>query len=62
MMKISLAAARVNARLTQQEAADRIGVTRTTISNWERGQHTPTSDRLLKISEVYGVPAEQLAI
>ena len=35
-MKISLQSARVNAKLTQQMAAQKIGVSKDTISNWER--------------------------
>ena len=36
-MKITLKSARVNANLTQLEAAKRLGVTRETLSNWETG-------------------------
>lgn len=35
--KISLAAARVNAGLTQDEVAKRMHVSKTTILNWEKG-------------------------
>ncbi len=36
MMK--LAAARVNCGLSQQEVANELGVTRTTVGNWEHGR------------------------
>lgn len=36
-MAITLRAARVNAGYTQMEAANKIGVSKESISNWERG-------------------------
>lgn len=38
MAKMSLEAARVNAKLTQQELADKMQVSRQTIQNWESGK------------------------
>ena len=55
MGKISLRAARVNARLTQGEAAEKIGVSRSTIVNWESGKTSPRVGELKKIEAVYGV-------
>lgn len=37
MLQISLAAARVNAEMTQAEAAREMKVDRSTIRRWERG-------------------------
>lgn len=39
MKQISLEAARVDAGMTQQELAERLGVTRKTVRNWEKGKH-----------------------
>jgi DNA-binding XRE family transcriptional regulator len=39
--KITMAAARVNAGLTQQELADKMQVTKQTIINWEKGRVIP---------------------
>ena len=52
-MKVSLAAARVNANLTQSEAAERIGVNRSTLINWENARSYPTIPQIKKIEEVY---------
>jgi transcriptional regulator with XRE-family HTH domain len=53
--KISLKAARVNAGLTQAESAERIGVSVSTIKNWEVGRSFPNQPMIEKICEVYGV-------
>ena len=54
-MKMTLKAARVNAGLTQEEAAKSIGVTKNTIYRWEIGVSSPSFKRLHTICEVYGV-------
>lgn len=38
MKQISLAAARTNAGLTQEQLAEKLGVTRKSIQNWELGR------------------------
>lgn len=38
MAKITLAAARVSAGLTQEQLAEKMGVTRKTITKWETGK------------------------
>lgn len=60
-MRISLKAARMNACLTQQEAADKIGVTVDTIGNWERAKSFPNALHILRIEEVYGIPYSNLS-
>lgn len=42
-------------KLTQQELADRLGVTRATISNYEVGRRTPHLSELQRFAEFYGV-------
>ena len=59
-MRITLKAARTNARLTQQEAADKIGVTVDTIGNWERAKSFPNALQIRRIEEIYGVPYDGL--
>lgn len=58
MPKISLEAARVNAKLTQKELAKILGVSNTTIVNWEKGKSEPNLAQLRKISEISGIPLD----
>ncbi len=46
--------------LTQEELAERIGVSRQTVSKWERGESSPDTENLLKLSELYGVSIDDL--
>lgn len=59
-MKVSLKAARINARLTQKEAATLIGVTVDTIGNWERGKSYPDALKIKSIEEVYHICYDDL--
>ena len=55
MKKLSLKAARVNAGLTQEEAAQAINVTGKTLISWEIGVTHPTVDKLLRLCSLYDV-------
>lgn len=59
-MQVTLKAARTNVGLTQQEAADKIGVTVDTMSNWERAKSFPNALQIRRIEEVYGVSYDNL--
>lgn len=59
-MQVTLRAARANVNLTQREAADKIGVTVDTVSNWERAKSFPNALQIRRIEEVYGVPYDNL--
>lgn len=54
-MGMTLEAARINAKLTQEAAAQKIGVTRKTLGNWEKGLHFPTVPFIKKIESTYNV-------
>lgn len=54
-MKVTLKAARINAGLTQEEAAKELGVSEYSVSNWERGKTYPDIPALKKIERLYGV-------
>ena len=58
--KITLAAARVNAGLTQTEAAEKIGVSQITISNWETGKKSPKMSIVPTIAALYKIPVHDL--
>jgi len=55
MLKITLAAARVNAGLTQKAAAKALGVSNTTLCSWESGTSFPKANQIETICELYGV-------
>ena len=61
-MRIGIRAARVNAGLTQEEAAKRLKISRNTLLDWERGivKKPYAHGRLL--SSLYGVPYEDLIL
>lgn len=58
MPRISLEAARVNANLTQEKLAKILGVSKTTVCNWENGLTEPSLSQLRKISELSGIPMD----
>ena len=60
MMKISLAAARVNAGLTQKEAAAMLGVSNKTLGSWEKGESFPNAKQIEKICELYVVSYDNI--
>jgi len=51
---------RLMAELTQQELAERVGVTRQTILSIEKGKYTPSVALALQLAEVFGVRVEDL--
>ena len=46
--------------MTQQDLADRVGVTRQTIVALEGGAYTPSLTLALRIAKVFGKPTEQV--
>lgn len=58
--KISLKAARVNANLTQREAAKRLGICLSTLQNYESGVTVPDWNAVNRIVDVYGLPADYI--
>ena len=51
---------RMMAGMTQQELADRVGVTRQTILSIEKGKYTPSVALALGLAEVFDVSVETL--
>ena len=59
-VKFSLAAARVNAGLSQKEAADKLQISNKTLCSWENYLTYPSADIVPKICELYGIPYDQI--
>ncbi|MBQ6152747.1 MAG: helix-turn-helix transcriptional regulator [Ruminococcus sp.] len=51
---------RKNMGLTQEELAEKIGVSRQAVSKWERSEASPDTDNLIELSKVYGVTLDEL--
>lgn len=56
--KITLKAARVNANLSQKEAADALGVNVSTLQNYETGKTVPDWDMVKRIEMLYRFPMD----
>lgn len=46
--------------LSQEELAEKIGVSRQAVSKWERAEASPDTDNLIRLAEVYGVSLDEL--
>lgn len=60
MVKLTLKAARINAGLTQSEAAEKLGISKTSLHNYERGKSVPNIRVIKRIEDVYGVEYKDL--
>ena len=58
--KISLAAARVNAGLTQSDVAQILKVGKQTIVSWEKGKSEPKMSQSRQLSELYNMPLDNI--
>ncbi|HLZ57820.1 MAG TPA: helix-turn-helix transcriptional regulator [Ktedonosporobacter sp.] len=58
----SLAAARIQRHWTLEVAAERLGVGVNTLCRWEKGKVVPQAYHILKLEEVYGIPATELGL
>ncbi len=60
VIQISLAAARGNAKMTQEEAAKRMKIGKRTIINWEKGASIPSFSDMSMLSQIYGIPVDNI--
>ena len=58
--QISLRAARINAELTQEQAAKLMGRNKQTIVNWESGKTEISFGDVLRLCQVYNVPVKYI--
>lgn len=56
--KVTLPVARKIAGLTQKGLGSAVGVSESTVSNWEKGKSEPTVIQAHKISEATGIPLD----
>nr|WP_314448995.1 helix-turn-helix transcriptional regulator [uncultured Lachnoanaerobaculum sp.] len=59
-LQISLAAARVNARLTQKEVAKKMHISKQTIVNWEKGVTYPKPAYFEMLCRIYNIDRENI--
>lgn len=60
--QISMAAARVNAKMTQAEVAEKLHVSNKTVNNWENGKAIPPFASVIVMADMYGVPVDFIFI
>lgn len=53
---------RKSKQLSQEEVAERLDVTRQTISKWETDQSTPDFDKIVPLCKLYGITTDELLI
>lgn len=58
--KISLAAARVNANMTQADVAKIMEISKQTIVNWEKGKIKPKPAQLRMLLELYHISQDNI--
>ncbi|MDD6217587.1 MAG: helix-turn-helix transcriptional regulator [Roseburia sp.] len=59
-IQITLAAARVNAGLTQKDVARKMKLNKQTICNWETGKVIPKPAQLEMMCKIYNIPADNI--
>ena len=46
--------------LSQEELAERLGVSRQAVSKWERSEASPDTDNLIALAKIYGLTLDEL--
>lgn len=59
-IQISLAAARVNAGLTQDDVARAMKVSKNTVVAWEKGMTEPKISQSRELSQLYKIPLDNI--
>lgn len=58
--KITLAAARINAGLTQDDVAKKMHVSKNTVVNWEKNRISPRMSEMGMLAEIYSIPVRYI--
>lgn len=61
-VKMSIAAARLNAGFSQKGAAKRLGIAPTTLCAWERGTRKVPKVAVMAMSTLYDVPEDSFSL
>ena len=59
-LQISLAAARVNANMTQADVAEKMHLNKQTIVNWENNRVIPKPAQLEMMCRIYDIPVDNI--
>lgn len=59
---VRLLALRRQEGLSQEDLAEKLGVTRQAVSKWERGETLPDTDNLVTLARLYGVSLDDLLL
>lgn len=59
-LREKLCSLRKERSISQSEIAERLEVSRQTVSRWETGTSVPTTENLMRLSTLYGVPLDEL--
>ncbi len=62
MAKITMAAARVNAGLTQEELAEKMRVSRSTVIDWENGRRIIRPAYLFSFCSIVGMTEDDILL
>lgn len=58
--QISLAAARVNAGMTQEDVARAMRISKQTVLNWEKGKVIPKPAQFEMLCRLYAIPGDNI--
>lgn len=53
---------RKDAKLTQEQMAAKLNVSRQAVSNWEKNKNLPDLEMIITISRVFGLSLDQLMV
>lgn len=60
--KVTLKQIRILRGMKQKSVAERLGVTRETIANWENGRYACSVAMLRKLCDLYGVSMDDISL